>query len=109
MAGALLLHGGVGTANDFSHVVWTAPGPGLYAVAASFFDQQHGLDVAVAVLVNGKARFSYSLPNDGASVSYARLFALRTGDTVDFAVGPNLPYSGHIGLEAVISGGLTQE
>ena len=51
----------------------------------------------------------HSLPHDGASASYARLFVLRTGDTVDFAVGPNLPYSGHIGLEAVISGGLAQE
>lgn len=105
-AGALLLTPGEG--GTYAHVVWTAPSQGLYTVAVTFYSQQYGLNAEVEVLVNGKVKFSNTLTSLGESHGFAQRFLLRTGQTVDFVVGPNGQpelHAAHAGLEAVISGG----
>jgi hypothetical protein len=105
-AGKLGLHHG--PAGTYAHVIFTAPSSGLYAIAATFYAQQYGIDVDVHVLVNGKVHFSGTMTDTsiGESRSFAQLVPLRAGQTIDFASGPNgLPelHAGSTGLEAVVT------
>lgn len=104
-AGALLLH--QGSHGEYSHAVWTAPAPGLYTVAATFYAQQYGINVDVKVLVNGKVQSSATITEFPQSRTFAGRFFLKAGQTIDFAVGPNGQldlHPGHTGLEATITG-----
>ena len=92
-ANALILHGGGpngggGFANDYSHVLFTAPAAGSYALTSSFQLRQHVTTTAnVQVLQNGVSVFSSSLPNYLDTVSYIHSFLLNPGDKLDFTVG----------------------
>ena len=113
-SGALILHGGGpngsgGFENDFSHVLFTAPTAGNYALASSFQVRQHiSIPAAVQVLQNGVSVFSANLPNFLDTASYSHSFLLNPGDTVDFAVGFSSPPTGATGNSVQLSSTLTR-
>jgi subtilisin-like proprotein convertase family protein len=105
-AGALILHpcGIYGTA--YSHVIWTAPRSGQFALNSLFYAQQDAINVDVHVLVNQVSLFDSTITANGVSRGFATNFTLSAGDTVDFAVGPNnnlVKHAGNTGLTASIT------
>jgi beta-lactamase regulating signal transducer with metallopeptidase domain len=93
-AGALILHGGGPSGNDFSHVVWTAPHNGRFSLDARFLLRKvptagstsyHPTNVII--LVKGKILFESHLKYYGEKCSDSAVFPLIAGDTIDFAVG----------------------
>ena len=90
-SGALILHGGGPTGNDYSHVVWTAASDGNYSLDATFTGRQTptggGYRVFVHVLKNGSLLHQGFLNDLGQSSSYNSVLALASGDKIDFAVG----------------------
>ena len=113
-AGALILHGGGpdgsgGFANDFSHVLFTAPAAGSYALTSSFQLRQHVTTTAsVQVLQNGVSVFSSSLPNFLDTASYTHSFLLNPGDRLDFAVGYATPPNGTTGNSVQLASNITR-
>lgn len=105
LAGALILHPSGENGHEYAHVIWTAPQAGEYSLASTFFAQQNGINVDVHVLVNGISVFDNVITSNGVSRSFADVFTLLAGDTIDFAVGPNGDFSlhpGNTGLDATI-------
>jgi subtilisin-like proprotein convertase family protein len=105
-AGALILHpcGSNGTA--YSHVIWTAPRSGQFALNSLFYAQQDAINVDVHVLVNRVSLFDSTITANGVSRGFATNFTLSAGDTVDFAVGPNnnlVKHAGNTGLTASVT------
>jgi hypothetical protein len=97
-SGALILHGG-GTAAScgtalgcVSEVVWTAPGAGIYNLAATFTGRQttmHGL-VEIIQESGGVQTTLLSGPvTDQTSQSVTRQISVNTGDTITFAAAYN--------------------
>lgn len=91
-AGALILHGGGPSGNDYSDVVWTAPYSGTFSLTATFTGRQTGApngnyQTDAYVLENGTTLFSKYLDSDGESGSLSELLSLAAGDTIVFAVG----------------------
>jgi hypothetical protein len=86
--GDLMFH--PGPTGQFSHVLFTAPSAGSYTISGSF----GGLDIFgtttdVHVLVNHVERFSAEVTGARGVVAPFSLqpISLKSGDTVDFAVG----------------------
>lgn len=91
-AGALILHGGGPSGNDYSDVVWTAPHSGTFSLAATFTGRQTSASPGnyqtdVYVLENGTTLFSKYLNNEGDSGSFSGVLSLAAGDTIVFAGG----------------------
>ena len=111
-AGALILHGGGPSGNDFSHLVWTAPRDGSFSLDATFILRQVPTSgwspshpTNVYILMNGKTFFEGHLKFYGEKCSDNVVFPLIAGDTIDFAVGfpGNRLYGQSTQLEANIT------
>jgi hypothetical protein len=105
-AGALLLTPRGNVQPSYCHVLWSAPEDGTYAVSCAFFGQQRNINVDVHVLVNGRSVLDSVLAKTGDSRAFAGNFVLKTGDTIDFAVGPQggpRAYAFATGLDAKIA------
>ena len=103
-AGALLLSPGDG--GSYVHLSFTAPSSGRYLVDATFFAQQYGCNADANVVVNGKPVVNHAITQMPQSFSFAKLFDLKKGQTIDLVVGPNGQaelHSAHVGLEATIT------
>jgi hypothetical protein len=112
-ANALILHGGGpngsgGFENDFSHVVFTAPSDGNYALTSTFQLRQHNVPPAsVNVLSNGTLLFNDTLSSFLQSSSYSNTFHLNAGYTLDFAVGFASPPTALSGNSVKLSSTIT--
>jgi len=105
----LILHGignGMVGFNAYAHVVFTAPADLTCSVTATFIGRQLGVDVDVHVLLKGQPVFNSTITENGVVREYFNpAVSLDAGDTVSFAVGPNMIFGLHPGntaLEAVL-------
>jgi hypothetical protein len=93
-----------GSADEFSHYLWTAPTSGAFSISATFTpDDSGGTDVHV--LDNGVSLFSGNV-SPGNPQSYSGVVPLLAGDKIDFAVGfgPNGTFfNDATGIAATIS------
>ena len=89
-AGALILHGGGPSGNDYSHVTWTAPTAGTFALDVRFTGRQSpagNYQTFVYVLSGGAILFQDFLSFRGDTATYSTSLSLFAGDNIDFAVG----------------------
>ena len=85
-AGALLMYGVGPNGTDFSHVVFTAPASGDYALSSEFIGRQAGVYGGVHILVNGTSILDTSIEFLGDTKTHTTLLSLASNDTVDFAL-----------------------
>jgi hypothetical protein len=102
----LILHGdGITSANNYAHVVFTAPQAATCSVDTTFTGRQNGIDSDVHVLVKGVSVFDDLIQADGVSRSHSSDdLPLSAGDTISFSVGTNgrTLGAGNTALEATI-------
>lgn len=102
---ALDLHFGGASGSSYSHIVFTAPSDGTYAVSWTFTGHQNNVNSDVHILVNGHSVLSDLITVNRQTKSFAGSVALLVGQRIDFAVGPgsviNL-HPGHIGISGSI-------
>ena len=102
----LAFHPGVN--GEYSHVVWTAPTDGTYAINATFTGLDTGPTTTdVHILVGGISQFDgyVNLNGYGNQISDSFSFFIFVGKTVDFAVGygNGVYYNDSTGLGATVS------
>ncbi|MCY2992156.1 MAG: glycoside hydrolase family 2 [Planctomycetota bacterium] len=85
--GRLSLH--PGPAGEFCVVRWTAPSDGKYSLSAKFSSIAEKATTDVHVLHNGKPIFDslINLEGHGREAPFAADASVKSGDTIDFAVG----------------------
>ncbi|HLK57529.1 MAG TPA: hypothetical protein VKU00_13260 [Chthonomonadaceae bacterium] len=88
-AGALILHGGGQNDTAYSHILFTAPASGAYAISIAFTGRQVNVNADAHVLHNGLSLFDTVISSDGQSESFSDDVSLAAGDVIDFAVGQN--------------------
>lgn len=78
-----------GPSGEYAVVRWTAPQNGDFQIAVTFSGQDFdgGTTTDVHVLDDSAAIFNGEVTGFGDTVSFAGTQSLRTGDTIDFAVG----------------------
>ena len=82
-----MLHYGGVTYYEYTHILFTAPATGEYAIDMTFTGMQHNVNSDVHILADGNSLFSAFILADRQTQSYTGSVFLDAGETIDFAVG----------------------